>query len=147
MINFFKGKKFDFYLAVFLLVLSLATAFAGATSYFIPDGRKTTSTDYIVPTQDSPGLGFLSPATPTVSVTSAAVTSVGTMPAGTKKLKVWVLDGIAYYGGANMTVGSAAEFPEIASGGYSEEISIGTTTPVWNWVAKTGTIRLRPMPR
>ena len=121
----------------------VVAAIAGETRFFIPDGQRTTSSDYVVPVINQPTAGYLVPATATFSIPQHAAVKVPTLPTGTKQFRVYVNPGA----GANIgpsSVASGTTYPEIASATLSDPVTVGTLTPdvymIGRTAAATGTL-------
>lgn len=113
---------------VALCIIALAmTAFSDDLTFIVPEGRKTTSTGYAVPTLDGATLGYKTLATPTVWASANTASSVGTLPLGTKYIEIYAFINDINYGPPG--VGSGTSWPKIASGTTSNPIPVGTTTP------------------
>jgi hypothetical protein len=139
--NFFKT---GWLLMIVLMIMTAAVLLAGDTLFFIPGGsQKTTSIDYVVPVITNPSSGHLTPATATFSIPADTAVQVPTLPAGTKRYRIYVQPGAdANFGPAS--VASGTTYPPIASGSLSEYFYPGTTTPttycIGREAAATGTI-------
>lgn len=139
-----KEKFFRFLPPAAVLLACMATiALAGETRFFIPEGQRTTSSDYVVPVINQPTAGYLVPATATFSIPQHAAVKVPTLPTGTKQFRVYVNPGT----GANIgpsNVASGTTYPEIASATLSDPITVGTLTPdiymIGRTAAATGTL-------
>lgn len=125
-------------LIVALVVCLAIAALAGDARYFIPSGaQRTTNTDYVVPVINDPSTGYLVPATATFSIPANTAVKVPTLPAGTKRFRVYVQpDGVANFGPSN--VASGTTYPSIASATLSDHFSVGTTTPNVYLIGRTG---------
>ncbi|MEW6708312.1 MAG: hypothetical protein AB1403_00685 [Candidatus Riflebacteria bacterium] len=131
-------NKFKFYLPVVLLLGSIAlVAMAGDARYFIPGGaQRTTNTDYVVPVITNPSTGCLTPDDAEVSISQHSAVQVPTLPAGTKRFRLYVQPGAgANWGPSN--VASGTSFPEIASATLSDYFYVGTTTPTVYFIGRT----------
>lgn len=125
-------------LAVVLVVCLTIVALAGDARYFIPAGsQRTTNTDYVVPVIENPSNGYLTLASPTFSIPANTAVKVPTLPAGTKRYRVYVVPGA----GANfgpVGVASGTNWPEIASDTKSDYFCVGTTTPSVYYIGRAG---------
>jgi len=116
------------FVLIVLAILSCALAFAGDLGLIVPDGRKTTNSDYVVPTIESPTTGYKTVANPTLSVPANTAVKVGTLPAGTKTLEVYVATGGNTINCGPVGVSSGTSYPCIAAGTKHTE-RVSTTTP------------------
>lgn len=121
------------YFILFLIVLSIAIAAmvsAGDTTLIVPTGNKTTSTDYVVPVIETPTTGYKTVAAPIVSVPVATPVSIGTLPAGTKVVEVYVATAgqSVSYGPSTISSGTVAAYPFIPASN-KVSFSVSTTTP------------------
>ena len=125
-------------LVVALVVCLTIVALAGDARYFIPAGsQRTTNTDYVVPVIDSPSTGYLAPATATFSIPANTAVKVPTLPAGTKRFRVYVHpDAASNFGPSN--VASGTTYPPIASATISDYFPVGTTTPNVYYIGRSG---------
>lgn len=124
-------------LVLILFVCSLVIAFAGNVTPIVPNGQKTASTDYVVPTLDGLSNGYLAVATPTLSVGTATAVIIGTLPTGAKIVDIYIFDNDINIGGSGVSTGSKVGF--IASGASHLGISVATTTPAIYFRGRTGT--------
>lgn len=131
------------FVLIVLAILSCAFAFAGDLGLIVPDGRKTTSADYVIPTLEAPTTGYKTVANPIISVPADTAVKVGTLPAGTKILEVYVATGGNTINYGPVGVSSGTSYPCIAAG-TKISIPVSTTTPDINLIgtsaAATGTI-------
>jgi len=116
------------FVLIVLAILSCAFAFAGDLGLVVPDGRRTTNSDYVIPTLEAPTTGYKNVANPTISVPANSAVKVGTLPAGTKTLEIYVATGgtTINYGPAGVSSGTS--YPCIAAGTKHPE-TVSTTTP------------------
>jgi len=116
------------FVLIVLAILSCAFAFAGDLGLVVPDGRRTTNSDYVIPTLEAPTTGYKTVATPIVSVPANTAVKVGTLPAGTKMLEVYVATGGTTVNYGPVGVSSGTSYPCIAAG-TKLPIVVSTTTP------------------
>lgn len=132
-------KEKMFRLLPLLAVLAfcvVVAAIAGETRFFIPDGQRTTSTDYVVPVINQPTAGYLVPATATFSIPKNTAVKIPTLPTGTKQYQVYVNPGA----GANIgpsNVASGTTYPEVASNTITDPVAVGTLTPAVYMIGRT----------
>jgi hypothetical protein len=113
---------------VLLLVLACAAVCsAGDLLFFIPNGQKTTATDYVVPTLDAPTTGHKTATILSVPVASAV--RIPTLPAGTKKYRIWVHTNTSGINIGPLTVASGSTYPSLASATLHGPYPVATTTP------------------
>lgn len=116
------------FLVLILFLLSVATAFAGNLSLVVPNGTRTNSADYAIPTLEGATFGFLNVATPTLSVPASVAVQCPTLPAGTKFVRFWINPGAGINIGGS-AVASGTTYPTVASNTASEWFPVATTTP------------------
>jgi hypothetical protein len=129
-------KKFNLFILALAVIAGFCAFSAEATSM-------STVTDATpLPTQNVPVVnGFLTVATPTINCSGAAK-AIGTLPAGTKAVRVFAYDGAINYGNSGIT--SDTRFPFIASAGYVDfNISTGKLAPAIYFCTQSGTGSIR----
>jgi hypothetical protein len=131
-----RGFKFSLLLLLLALV-SAVMAFAGEQTKIVPNGQKSTTSDYVVPVIKTPTDGYKTVATPSLTVPAATAVLVGTLPAGTKILEIHVpSNGLAVNYGP-VGVSSGTSYPSIAAGAKIS-IPVGTTTPAIYLIGTAG---------
>ncbi len=137
------------YLILFLIVLAIALtmmAKAGDTTLIVPAGNKTASTDYVVPTIETPTTGYKTVAAPIVSVPAATAVSIGTLPAGTKVVEIYVATGGNTVNYGPVGVSSGTSYPNIAAAS-KVSFTVSTTTPAIYLIGTSGAATATVMAR
>lgn len=116
------------FVLIVLAILSCAFAFAGDLGLIVPDGRKTTNSDYVIPTLEAPTTGYKTVTSPTLSVPANTAVKVSTLPAGTKTLEIYVATGGTTINYGPVGVSSGTSYPCIDAG-TKLQISVSTTSP------------------
>lgn len=111
-----------------LFVLSLASCLLAdeVPIWIEPGGSHRTGQAYPLPTAEAPTYGYLTVATPTLSVGTSTAVVIGTLPSNTHVVNVYAYNGDVNVGGSDVTTGTTFDY--IASGS-SKEYKVATTTP------------------
>lgn len=127
---------------VFLFLVSLATCLlAGEVPLWVETSSShRTGQAYPLPTANAPTYGYLTVATPTLTVETSTAVVVGTMPSNTHLIEIYAYNGDLNYGPS--TVAEGATYHYIASGS-SKEFAVATLTPSIYLIGRSATAGAR----